>query len=290
MTYDRRSIRKYLAWTFSLAWILQVLCAVSYQKGDPSAGQALLAASMFAPLLGFRLSGHSLKELDWKFHFKKNIRTLLEAWFLPAVFTACGALLYFAVFPDQFSLQGEYMEMTGNAAALDQLEAQGISYAQYILLTSLSCITYAPAVNMLFAVGEEAGWRGYLYPQLQARYGKKKGMVYGGIVWGIWHWPVIWLIGYEYGSTYFGYPFTGMLLFCLITIALGTLCSRVYEKSGSIWYPAIFHGAFNAAATVPLAVCNTLSGNTRLLGPSPVGILSALPMILAALWILHRES
>ena len=54
--------------------------------------------------------------------------------------------------------------------------------------------------------------------------------------------------------------------------------------------PAIFHGAINAAATVPMAVCSVLSGNTRLLGPAPVGFIAGLPMLaFAALLALRTK-
>ena len=169
---------------------------------------------------------------------------------------------------------------------MKQLEAQGITYPIYILVTSISCVTYAPLINMLFAMGEETGWRGFLYPQLTARFGKIKGYIIGGIIWGCWHWPVIWLIGYEYGTDYIGFPIVGMLEFCVITVAIGIICAWLYERSECIWIPAIFHGAFNAAATVPLVVTIQNTASMRLLGPAPNGLLSGLPIILLSLILL----
>ena len=143
-------------------------------------------------------------------------------------------------------------------------------------------------MNMFFGAGEEAGWRGFLYPQLKEKYGRKKGWLLGGMIWGMWHWPLIWLIGYEYGTEYPGFPIVGMLLFCVITIALGILCDWLYEKSGIIWIPALFHGAFNAAATIPMAVCDPGAGLLRLLGPAPNGLLAGLPILIFALVIFMK--
>lgn len=284
-----KEILKYLTWTFGIAWAMQFLVFRLFQQGSVAAGQSVLSLSMFAPMLGVVLSGSSLKNMGWKFSLRKNIRSLLAAWFLPALLTALGALLYFAVFPDQFSLSGEYLIQSTGPQALEQLQAQGLSYGQYILLTTLSAVIFAPFLNMLFAAGEEAGWRGFLYPALKAEYGPRKGLILGGIIWGIWHWPIIGLIGYEYGTGYFGYPVTGMLLFCFITTAVGIFCSWLYEKSGSIWYPALFHGSFNAVGTIPYALCTTLSGNMRLLGPGPVGVLGALPLLVSAYYLLMYQ-
>lgn len=110
---------------------------------------------------------------------------------------------------------------------------------------------------------------------------EKKTLVVSGIIWGLWHAPLIVLIGYEYGFGYFGAPVSGVGLFCLITIALGILLSWLYERTGSIWTPAIFHGAFNAAATVPM--CFTDGTLTKYaLGPAPVGLIAGIPVMLAA--------
>ena len=80
-----------------------------------------------------------------------------------------------------------------------------------------------------------------------------------------------------------------MLLFCVITVAWGILHDWLYEKSGSIWVPALFHGAINAAATVPQAVSRIDTGSARLLGPVPNGLLAGLPFLIAAAVVFFRK-
>jgi hypothetical protein len=80
-----------------------------------------------------------------------------------------------------------------------------------------------------------------------------------------------------------------MLLFCVITIGLGILHDRLYEISGTIWAPALFHGAINATAALPLMVCVADTGSARLLGPSPIGILAGLPFLAASAVLLLRK-
>lgn len=286
VAYDRAKTRRYLLWTFGIAWLMQAVVAFLYRGGLSVIGrmmaQMLMALMMFVPMLGVLLSGNRLAGMGWKPHIKGRLKPLLMAWFFPAILTALGAAIYFAVFPRHFDVSGAYLISIGGEAALSQLEAQGISYAQYILISVVSCLTYAPFINMIPAVGEEAGWRGFLYPQLKTKYGKKKGRLIGGVIWGIWHWPLMALIGYEYGTNYIGFPIVGMLLFCIFTIAAGIACDWLYEKSGLIWAPAIFHGAINAAATVPGAVCLANTGSLILLGPAPIGVLAGIPLMIFA--------
>ena len=289
VAFDEKGTIKYLIWTFLIAWILQVAVAILYQSELAAIGQLLLSVTMFAPLLGVLLSGQTLSGMGWKPQLKGKIKLLLAAWFLPALLTAIGAALYFAVFPGHFDLSGDYLSANAGAEALEQLQSQGLTYPLLILISVISCTTYAPLINMLLAVGEEAGWRGFLYPQLKAKFGKRNGWLIGGVIWGMWHWPVIWLIGYEYGTDYVGFPIIGMMTFCIITIALGILCDRLYEKTGCIWVPSIFHGAVNAAGTVPMVICVTNTGSMRLLGPASVGLLAGLPFIICAGVLLFKS-
>ena len=291
--FNKKQVVKYLVWTFALAYIIQ-FCAAPLYKSNRTAGQLVIAAMMFVPTIGVLLSGAGLKDMGWKPQVRKNIRIILAAWFAPAVLTAAGAALYFLIFPKHFDLSGEYVAAVGGAQAIEQMKSQGLSYSMYVMISAVSSITYGPLINTFVALGEEIGWRGFLYPQLKAGFGQRKGWLLGGVIWGAWHWPLIWLIGYEYGAAagnpagYAGFPVSGMLLFCVITAGLGSLHAWLYEKGGSIWVPSLLHGAFNAAAAIPLAVCLANTGSLRLLGPAPVGILSGLPILIIAAVLLFR--
>ena len=293
--YDRTQTVKYLVWTFVLAYIIQIGAAYLYNHVNMTAGQLVIAAMMFVPTLGVVLSGAKLSGMGWKPQIRKNIKSILTAWFAPAVLTAVGVLLYFLVFPAHFDLSGAYLTANGSAEMMEQMEAQGLSYPMYVLISVIGGVTYAPLINTFLALGEEIGWRGFLYPRLKARFGRKKGWLLGGVIWGAWHWPLIWLIGYEYGAAvgnpvgYAGFPVSGMLLFCVITDGWGILHDWLYEKSGTIWVPSLFHGAINAAASLPLTMCLTNTGSARLLGPAPMGILAGLPLLIPALVLLLRK-
>jgi membrane protease YdiL (CAAX protease family) len=245
---------------------------------------------MFVPALGVLLAGANLKDMGWKPRIRKNIKTILVAWFSPIILTSLGAALYFLIFPGHFDLSGGYILASAGEELFRQMEAQGISYPMYVLINMIGAVTYGPFVNMILALGEEIGWRGFLYPQLKTRFGRRKGWILGGVIWGAWHWPLIWLIGYEYGTDYPGFPVVGMLLFCIFTVVLGFLCDRLCEKSGSIWLPSLFHGAVNAAAGIPLLICVTGTASARLLGPAPNGLISGLPFFAAAVFFFVKSA
>ena len=284
-----KKLSKYLLWAFGAAWILQIIAGILFRKGNSISYSVLLALSMFAPLLASVMSGAEIRRIGWKPHIKGNFRWILIAWFVPAILGMVGAALYFLLVPNAFDTTFAYVRTLLGNEGLSQLESNGLSGQTYAIISVVSAITYAPFVNMLFAVGEEAGWRGTMYPILKEHFGIVKGRLIGGAVWGVWHWPIMLLAGYEYGTTYWGAPVTGPLLFCVITIAMGILFDFLYEKTNCIWVPALCHGAINAFAGVPTLFLNPAYADKLLLGPLMIGVISGLPLVLTAFILSIRE-
>ena len=165
----------------------------------------------------------------------------------------------------------------------------GVSTLSYLLQNGLFAVLLAPAINMFPALGEEVGWRGYMMPRLKERFGLLNGRLLGGVVWGVWHWPLMLLVGYEYGTNYLGAPLLGLVVWCVVCFALNTLLDILYEKTESIWVPAIAHGAFNAIAALPQVLVTPADAYYNVLGPMPIGLIAALPMLAAAVWLTLRE-
>jgi membrane protease YdiL (CAAX protease family) len=172
------------------------------------------------------------------------------------------------------------------AAFREQVTSTGVGMDPWLLaaIQIASALTIAPIINALFALGEEVGWRGYLLPKL-APLGYRRAVVLSGLVWGVWHWPLI-AMGYNYGFDYAGFPWTGMLAFLAFTVGAGTFLAALTVREGSVWPASIGHGAINAIASV--AVLFVAGQPNTLLGPTPVGVLAALPWLLVAAWLLRQ--
>jgi membrane protease YdiL (CAAX protease family) len=77
-----------------------------------------------------------------------------------------------------------------------------------------------------------------------------------------------------------------MLAFLAFTVGAGTFLSALTVREGSVWPASIGHGAINAIAGVALLF---VAGQPEsLLGPTPVGLLAALPWLALAAWLLRE--
>ena len=271
-------------WLIALTAVTEGLSIAAFYREDLAMTQAGMMGLMYVPLLAVLLSRRSLRGIGFRLRFRGKVRYYLVAWFSPLALSLLGAALYYGLFPGHFDLSGAILGET----LLANLKEQGISYQTYVVISMIACITYAPLANLLLGLGEEVGWRGYLYPALKESYGKAKGWILGGLIWGLWHSPLIVFTGYEYGVNVPGFPFSGVMVFCLFCIACGVILDFLYVKTGAIWAPAIFHGAVNAAATLGLAVLSPGFDSYRLLGPAPNGLVAGLPLLLAAAYLARK--
>ena len=102
----------------------------------------------------------------------------------------------------------------------------------------------APFLNLPLYLGEELGWRGFLTPRLVMLIGRP-GVLLTGMIWAIWHLPLI-LLGHNYGAQ----PFLGMLIWMPLCMALSVLLTALRNRGGAIWPAALAHGALNQLATL----------------------------------------
>lgn len=272
----------YMIAAFGLAWICEMIASVFSNKGNQMIFFIFMAITMFIPFLGVLIARIPLKGMGWVPHLKGKIRYVFFALWMPALLSIIGGALFFAIFPDAFD--SEFLTIRSSleaAGTLEQLEAQGLTIPMLILLTIIMAVTYVPFINMLPALGEEVGWRGAMYPYLKEKLGVTKGRIVGGIIWGVWHWPVLIFAGYHYGTEYLGAPILGPVIFCICAVAMGILLDYVYEKGEAIWLPSLMHGAVNGF-TLFESFTKPEYAKMAFLGPVWWGIISMIPMIITA--------
>jgi membrane protease YdiL (CAAX protease family) len=109
-----------------------------------------------------------------------------------------------------------------------------------LVLTFLRMLAVIPLFGWIPYFGEEYGWRAYLQERLCRLWGVRWGVLAVGIIWGLWHAPVI-AMGYNYP----GRPVLGIVAMVLFTTVIGVIYSYVVIKTGSIWPAVMLHGITN---------------------------------------------
>jgi membrane protease YdiL (CAAX protease family) len=151
--------------------------------------------------------------------------------------------------------------------------------AQIALISQLVlALTLGIPINMIFTFGEEFGWRGYLLPRL-APLGGGWAALLTGVIWGLWHAPIIITTSYNFP----GHPWLGALGMVLLTTAFGFVLAWLRFRSGSVWPSTLAHAAANAQANIALLVLAP-AGNS-LLRP-PFGLIGVAPIAALALFLL----
>jgi len=134
-------------------------------------------------------------------------------------------------------------EFIRQAAGGQATGMEALSDLAILAVTGLQGILISPFLALLIAFGEEYGWRRYLQDEL-VKLGKVRGILLLGVIWGLWHAPVVVM-----GHNYPGYPFWGVILMTFYTIALAFLFGYAVLKSGSVWLAAFLHGLNNQVAS-----------------------------------------
>ena len=137
------------------------------------------------------------------------------------------------------------------------------------------------------AAGEEIGWRGYMLTRLIDA-GVPKPILASGLIWGLWHVPLILGGFYLAGPP----PAFAALLFMVTTTAVSFVYARLRVETGSVWPAIALHAAWNAIIQVAFDPASTSAGATLWIGES--GIIVALTTVVAAIifsrgqWTIRR--
>lgn len=246
----------YLAFAFGLTWIVFFAYIFSgnvwMADGRLSGMDQFVSLGMLLPAVaalltrwvtgeGFAVTGKDSLLLGISFRDKKWIYYVL-ALLLPWVYLELGYALTLALSPAAFD--------TAYPAVLEITEREWpIIYLQPL------AVMISGVITSFAAFGEEAGWRGYMMPKMVKLWGIKKAVIFGGIIWGIWHWPLT-FVGHNFGRDYFGYPFTGFGAMCVMCVFMGMILTYVTYRSGSIWPAAFLHAVNNASPSILQYVTN----------------------------------
>jgi len=99
-------------------------------------------------------------------------------------------------------------------------------------------------LSFIVFFGEEYGWRFFLQPLLQKRFGLKGGVILLGVIWGLWHLPI---------NVFYYSPETwlqSILIHQITCITFSVFFGYAYGSTQNMWVPIVIHYINNNMAVV----------------------------------------
>lgn len=230
---SRAQVAMYLVLVFAFSSLFYFLILHSGSLGN---GRGLYVVGlMWCPALAgmatLRLNRRSIAELGWKWGKTKY---QLWSWFVPLLYTS---IAYAVVWLAGFGRVGDPEFLNNLAKQMHLGGPRWVSIAIGIALTG----TFGLVISVSHAAGEEIGWRGFLVPELARTTSFTTTAFISGIVWSLWHYPILIWGDYNAGTP----TWYGLTCFTVMVISLSFIFAWMRLKSGSLWTGAILHASHN---------------------------------------------
>ena len=98
--------------------------------------------------------------------------------------------------------------------------------------------TYSFVLLLPSVLGEEMGWRGFLVPELAKFMSFTNVALTSGLIWSVWHWPMM-LKGF-YGNDVTPLYYQ-IFFFTLLMVSNSVIMTYLRFKTNSLWTAVIFH-------------------------------------------------
>lgn len=299
-----RKLLHYLLLSYALSWACAGVIWFSPLEIDSPTGNLFLgglfmwgpAVAVIILQLGFykqklRPYGWQFERLRWPWLLSNALVPLAVTLVTLGVIYLLGNLLGIDGF-GRVDLSKEGMLLRAEELILqagqdpDQLEESGGLFTNlpvpgWVLLPLMLILSVIPGVtiNLIFAFGEELGWRGLMLAETK-HLGYWRSALVIGVAWGLWHAPII-LMGLNYPES----PYWGVGMMILFCIAASLVMNGLAMRSGSIVGASAFHGVLNAIAGSVLIFVHDANA---LIG-GPAGLAGILALLLIAMVLLSYD-
>lgn len=275
--------------TFACSWLLAGgYYALGGRLNQPAA-LAVMLVYMFMPMTAAIIVQKVIYKQPLRgplgISFRPN-RWFLVAWLLPAI-AALATIVASVLLPGvEYSADmAGFFEKYASALTPEQLAAMKAQMAALpihpLWLGVVQGLIAGITINAVAAFGEELGWRGLLQRELgHLGFWKSSGLI--GLIWGIWHAPII-IQGYNYPQ----HPLAGVAMMTVFTLLLSPIFGYMRLKSKSVIGAAIAHGTLNGTAGVPLMVL--IGGNDLTVGITGLAGFVVLAAINLAVFVFQRR-
>ncbi len=224
----------FLLITFALSSIFYSLIIYNgkLQSGFGLYVTGLMWCPGLSALITSYILGRNISELGWKWGKTKY---QLKSYLTPLLYTFIAYIIIWSFGWGNF-YNKELVTEISTSFGLTQLPSELVIVFYFILMGTLGMASSAST-----AIGEEIGWRGFLVPELSKKFNYTKTSLISGIVWAIWHFPILIFADYNNGTPYW----YSLMCFSVMIISISFIFSWFRLKSNSLWTGVILHASHN---------------------------------------------
>lgn len=275
-----KNLKLYTAIAYGLIWVMGIVFLFTDIKYPSMVGNILVTVCMLFPLVATivcQAVGHEPILRNVGIHWNVNWWWII-GWLLMPLVVFLATLFTWCIDGGNFSTHSATIELMQKTFA----EQTSMAIPLWVLLAIIfvSGLFTGITLNALFAFGEEVGWRGYLLRQFHGQPFISTA-VFIGIIWGLWHAPLI-LLGHNYPQ----HPVAGVFFMMAMCIPLTIIIQYIRLKSGSVIVAAIMHGTYNAVAGTTLFFLN--EPNDLVDGCTGIAGITTLVLVAFALFLYDR--
>ncbi len=177
---------------------------------------------------------HNLRSLGWHWG---DWRYYWQSFLIPLAYIALAytGIWVFAL-GDWYS--HSFVDELRDGYMLESWSDGSLIALRFALTGTVSFVLLLPGI-----LGEEIGWRGLLVPALSRYFSFTYVAVLSGVLWSMWHWPLIFL-GF-YGASNSPLAFQ-LVTFTVCLVSMSSVITYIRYKTNSLWPAVVFHMSHNA--------------------------------------------
>lgn len=209
---------------------------------------ALMLSPALAALITLKIKRRPISSLPWNL---KDLKYLRWAYLTPIFYIS---LAYVLIWILGF---GNILNERTVSDWAQELGLENDNSSSVLLLMVFLLATVAVVKNMGSTLGEEIGWRGFFIFELRKVLSFTGVSIISGLIWALWHWPLIMLMYNGSGNVIFH-----MTVFTIMILGMSIILAYYTFKSKSLWPAALYHSVHNIYLQkifTPLTITNEKS-------------------------------
>jgi len=246
----RKQVWKTILLFLGVLTLLSAVCYYAILKLNPTSIYvgALMMCPTLSAFITLKLMKRPISSLPWGL---KSLKHLRLSYLIPVGYITISYVLIW-VFGFGNVLNQETITEWSQELGMEGFSSPFVLLTMVVLLASVGVVK-----NIGSTLGEEIGWRGFFIYELRKLFSFGGVSIISGLIWAIWHWPIIFLMYKGGGNLLFH-----ITAFTVMIVVVSVIMAYYTFKSNSLWPAALFHSVHNIYIQkifTPLTITNDSS-------------------------------